>query len=160
MPNALKVRFILHRALQCAVHVPHFKHVEYVSLSYLQEMTIGRVSSCYDFQCHTFLHLMPHLHLILFQCLNAFGDLHLSDNATNEGAKWSGELLCSSTRQDIIIARRLRVIVEVDQLHTVSGSRRRVKWQRLQAREFEETHSSSCRPLLHFTTAVQLQIQA
>ena len=71
---------------------------------------------CYDFQWHTFLHLMPHLHLILFQCLNAFGDLHLSDNATKEGAKWSGELLCSCTRQDIVIARRLRVIVEVHQL--------------------------------------------
>ena len=73
-------------------------------------------SMFYTSQCHTFLHLMPHLHLILFQCLNAFGDLHLSDNATKEGAKWSGELLCSCTRQDIIIARRLRVIVEVHQL--------------------------------------------
>ena len=46
---------------------------------------------------------MPHLHLILFQCLNAFGDLHLSDNATKEGAKWSGELLCAPAPGRILL---------------------------------------------------------
>ena len=124
MPSGLvdfaRLVFVWFTTTQCATTLasPHLQMPHFVD-GRCQMLWKGTAVYCTlytDFQCHTFVHLMPHLHLILFQCLNAFGDLHLSDNATKEGAKWSGELLCSCTRQDIVIARRLRVIVEVHQL--------------------------------------------